>query len=466
MDNRKDKFHIICKATCGCNLNCEYCYDHKNRATLGNKIASYEVIDKMANLTAKYTKRMDWLWHGGEPTTIPFEWYENVQDIFAKYYNCDFAQSLQSNGVNFLKDRTLVSKFKELDINPGVSFDILNQQARLGKNSEQIMEDYCDLMKEIHYDGEGQNIAALTVVTIKNICNLVDMYEFMKSKFVGYRFNLALLYVTQHQYEVKDLEIPLDTLICELTKFYNYIFSDTDSNASYDLDMIRLITLLIYQHRIGSCHYADCRKSRIGLHPDGEVLYCDSEFPKFKLGNIMDYDDINDIFETENFKLLSKQIDERYAHECTKCSFYRACKGDCHHLHMDSEGNVNKCNKHACNELKARLKLLYNKLQSIDVDSSINPALLEVFETSVSLLPKEVEYYLNQEGYSVSLTLDVEDEDFLISPQYEIINLFTSREIDTRKYLFSEQRKESFNKIFDLNKDKIIEYINEIKVTT
>lgn len=463
MDNRKSKFGIIAKATCGCNLNCEYCYDAKNRKHFGNMVASKEVIAHTAKLISEHTQNCGWLWHGGEPTVIPVEWYREIQDVFAKHYNTVFDQTLQSNGVKFLRDRELLYSLQDMGIGCGASFDVFTQSSRLGINSEKIMNDYCDLLIDMHNE-ENQIISALTVVTTKNIEKLIDMYEFFKSKFVGYSYALSLLYVSQYQDEEKNLEIPPDMLLENLRRFYGYMFYDTSSDASYDNDMMRLIYSIMYQNRNGSCHQGDCRKTRIGLHPNGDVLYCDTAFEKFPLGNIMEYSSIEEIFNSENYIALSEQIQSRYDNECSRCHYYEICGGDCHHQHMSTTGDINKCNQHLCNQLKNRYALVYSLLQSVDESTKLNHKFSKLFENGESLLPLEIERFLANKDITIRMRLtDKELSELGATPQFKLFRLFTSVKQGKSLTLFSHDREELFNKFYEENSTQIGELLNELK---
>lgn len=453
-------FHVIVKPTCDCNINCAYCYDRHNRERLKGTLMSDEILTHLAKLTSEYADKINWLWHGGEPTTVPIEWYEKAQDVFVENYMTEFEQSMQSNGVNFVLNPNLLEQFEELGISVGLSFDVLTQSTRLGKLADDMMEDYIDLLKR---NAKNDSTGALTVVTNKNIDKLIDMYEYMKVKLKDYHYTMTLLFVSQHQEKQKTLEISPESLKENLEKFYAHVFFDDSEYAISEHNMNEYIQIILHGTQKCTCHYTDCRKSRLGINPDGEVMYCDTKFEKYPLGNILDYNSIEEIFTSDNYVNLSMALQRRYD-ECSKCAYFQHCKGGCNHMHMDTDGNIDTSIERVCVQFKERINNVYRHLQSIDKDTVINQTIRQELVAKQGLLPKEAEEVLAKHGFNVSLHID-DLTDFPSNPKFQLYSIFVSDLDATEEFhdLFSEGRYNRFDSLVKQRMLEIKEMISWIK---
>ncbi len=135
---RRDSYSILVKPTAMCNLNCEYCYDLPMRERLGNCKMSREIVEHIADLVNKHTKRVQWIWHGGEATMMGREWFEDIQDVFDKRYATEFTQNVQSNGLNFARDYGWIDTLNKTGINPGISYDGFTQEVRVGSTQDDM----------------------------------------------------------------------------------------------------------------------------------------------------------------------------------------------------------------------------------------------------------------------------------------------------------------------------------------
>ena len=141
-------FHIIAKPTCACNLNCEYCYDKDSKEKFKEQILTIKDLSHLAGLVSEYAKEIDWLWHGGEPTVVPQDWYVEAQEVFNTQYHTNFVQNLQTNGVNLIKDDSWVDFLKDNGFSVGISFDVFGQSARMRVDHD-TLSTYCELINNL-----------------------------------------------------------------------------------------------------------------------------------------------------------------------------------------------------------------------------------------------------------------------------------------------------------------------------
>ncbi|MBP3910627.1 MAG: 4Fe-4S cluster-binding domain-containing protein, partial [Niameybacter sp.] len=80
------QLNILVKPTNDCNMNCTYCFDRKMREKLRGTRMSKSDVEHIVNLSADYAENVEFIWHGGEPTLMGKEFYEDVRtDIDVDY---------------------------------------------------------------------------------------------------------------------------------------------------------------------------------------------------------------------------------------------------------------------------------------------------------------------------------------------------------------------------------------------
>lgn len=425
-DNRKSQMHIIFKATNDCNSNCEYCYDKYVREANRGKKMSLETLDRFAQFVSNHAKTVEILHHGGEPTMMPKKFYEDAMNIFCKYYNTEFIQLLQTNGIKLIQDPEWLELFSDLGIKYGVSFDMLYQKERIGVNSDDINEKYVKLLEHMNDINLTRDIQPLTVITSKNVTSMIDIYEYMKSIFKTRECRLAFLFAHQNHEPIENrtLEIDIDVLDRELEKFYAHIISDDSPYALTERDFEQTLSIVWNVGTKANCHYGDCRRCRMGIHPDGTLLYCDAPFKKYPLKTVFDYESVEDFYNSEEYNAICNEIQERYDNECSKCSYQELCGGECHNLHMDFDGNFNKCYEYTCMSLKTKVLNAYFSIQALTPEDFKNAFFKRMLLDMHCILPYEIEHVLKSEGVNVNLRGLSRSYDFVSTPEYKIVRYF------------------------------------------
>jgi uncharacterized protein len=117
---------LIIKPTHKCNLNCPYCYDEHNRECVyTDGMMSMKTVEKISEVFKDDVA--NWIWHGGEPLMMPLDFYYKAnKKINSMIDNEKFHIDIQTNGT--LINQDTIDMFKEFDIQPGLSFDGLNNE--------------------------------------------------------------------------------------------------------------------------------------------------------------------------------------------------------------------------------------------------------------------------------------------------------------------------------------------------
>ena len=112
---------IILQPTAYCNINCSYCYlGHRD----DKRLMSREVLEALRErifrrLPAQSAPIV--VWHAGEPTAAPIEWYEHAYDRLLDVAPAQTGFALQSNGIA-INDRW-IDLFRRTNTNVSLSID-------------------------------------------------------------------------------------------------------------------------------------------------------------------------------------------------------------------------------------------------------------------------------------------------------------------------------------------------------
>lgn len=110
---------LIVKATRLCNLRCSYCHDWRASGERMN-------FTVLAHMTARALREFDWaefVWHGGETTLLPIQFYEKAMAIQARFLRpgCRVSNSLQTNATRL--DDKWAKFLKGASFRVGISLD-------------------------------------------------------------------------------------------------------------------------------------------------------------------------------------------------------------------------------------------------------------------------------------------------------------------------------------------------------
>jgi uncharacterized protein len=112
---------VVLQPTPYCNVNCDYCYlrNRDDRTLMSAEVVTAIREKIFANISPDATPTV--IWHAGEPTVVPLEWYRRVDAQLRPVAPAHTTFSLQSNGV-FLAD-DWISFLKETKTHIGLSID-------------------------------------------------------------------------------------------------------------------------------------------------------------------------------------------------------------------------------------------------------------------------------------------------------------------------------------------------------
>lgn len=332
---------------------------------------SFDTLRKIFSATIPYYDEVRFIWHGGEPTSMGKAFYKEVIRLQKEINknNTKITNSIQSNLT--LLDCGFAKFLIENGFKIGSSFDgTKNDLTRF--NSQKILDG-----RKIVTDNGGR-VGFICVVQRKNIDNLIEDYEWFKKNHINYTLNQ---YMATPPYENDELFVPTEHYIKRICELYDYWAKDVgcNINISYFEDFIDY-------HLFGKkylCCYNSCLGKHIGVQYNGDIYNCNRDFPKeYSFGNIHDYTDIHQCFESAGFENLVKKAVERRNYCKENCEIYDFCNGGCNSTSLMG-GDISRGNKYVCDTIIAVYKHIEKSLNTLKAQpeetwkTTLNPKLCE-----------------------------------------------------------------------------------------
>ncbi|MGN0180051.1 MAG: radical SAM protein [Monoglobaceae bacterium] len=360
--------NILILPTDACNMNCVYCF-HKPYSCHIEKI-SISTVKRLLDITAPHYKTINIIWHGGEPLLMGLKFFQDVLTL-QQEYDCTIKNSVQSNLT--LLTPEMADFFAENDISISGSYDgVCNENLR--GHSDAILSG-----RQLMID-RGKRCGLIMVVSGVNIEHLIESYIFFKS--IGVNFSLNP-YLEQRGSPKSALTLEANVAIRRMNELFDYWATDISGNIHISYFRNILEFLLLQKKSI--CSFTSCMGRWIGVHHDGTLGPCNRYFPnEYCFGNVHDYADIGQAFESDGFvNLLKKAIARR--EKCKSCEIFDFCCGGCNNTALNENGIDNNGGL-SCKLLIGvfeHIKMFVESIDSCGIDKhKYNPLLLELIDKS------------------------------------------------------------------------------------
>lgn len=359
-----EHINILILPTDACNMNCVYCF-HKPYSKDVERM-SLNTVKRILEITTPYYKKINLIWHGGEPLIMGLDFYKDVIHL-QKKYKSKINNSIQSN-LTLMTD-----EFADFIIHNKISisssFDgICNDELR--GNSDKILTG-----RRLILD-KGGKCGFIMVVSSKNINYLIESYSFFKNLSTGFSLNL---YVSFKDDINKELKLDKSITIHKLCELFDYWATDTANpvSISYFNEILNYILL----RKKSLCSYTSCLGRWIGIRHDGTITPCNRYFPsEFNFGNVYEYQDIGDAFNSNGFiNMLNVSIERR--NKCKTCDIFDFCSGGCNNVALNENGISNNKGM-TCDILLAVYKYIESYVKNLtdtDIENAkYNPLLIKL----------------------------------------------------------------------------------------
>lgn len=350
-----------------CNLDCDYCYYLEKDALYPEKkfnLSSFrmkdDVLEKLIqdHISAQPQQRVEFIWHGGEPTLLGVDYFKKAVEIQKKQANGkEIVNSFQTNGTlindewaEFLATNHFLCG---LSIDGPQKFHDDHRRFPNGNGSwKKVME--CARIFQKH----GVEFNTMSVVNASNSKQPVAVYEFLKqtgSKFMQFspiaerisEDDTEKLSIVNNNYNKETAIMQENVSAVDWGNFLCRVFDKwvkTDVGTYYVNFFDN--TLAAYAGQMPSlCTMAQYCGCSLAIEHNGDAYCCDHfVFPEYQLGNIF-VTPISELAKSDKQLIFEQRKQDTLSKQCKDCEFLSACGGDCpkNRFVKNSDGEYISC---------------------------------------------------------------------------------------------------------------------------
>ncbi|MGW0181729.1 radical SAM protein [Nocardia sp. NPDC003345] len=316
---------FVVKVSKFCNLRCNYCYEYPWLADKSSM--SLPDIEAMLRNIGRYfasqPRRLDFVWHGGEPLLLGLEYYKRIIDIQHAVLDplgLPFNNSIQSNltTVRPADMPELSEMFGEI----GVSVDLFGGN-RINSRGVDSQPKVLRLMQELL--DVGLPFGCITVLSQDTAPHVQRIYEFFED--IGVSFRLLPIYRTGFAGQQEKFELTSEQIVAALKTVTDRWF-ESESPIKVEPIESYISNVLARVQRSPLRHYdKESSEAVFIIDTDGSV-YSNGDAYDASLchGNIF-----RDPFEllrcSPGFERALIQSRLRVGQACANCEFFGACSG-------------------------------------------------------------------------------------------------------------------------------------------
>lgn len=319
---------IIVKGTNGCNLACSYCsLGEKNNFKYIDKESLKDILVFACELARfRKEKRVNFILHGGEPTLVSPEIYDEcLSFVLGMYSELNITISMQTNGL-VLTDQFL-QIIKKFDIHVGVSIDGSEEIHNYERKTIGGQDSFGVVTKKIEKMlNEQIHVSCLMVLTKYALDKNLDYLHFFEERGLHLKINPLLNYGEAECHP---------ELILNQGDYARYIVRIYEKIIQENLDVYvspidKIISGIVHNQPIKECSFdSQCNKNFLCIDYKGDIFPCGkfSDINKMCIGNICDtiFDKVDEYLQ----KNICIRRNERIPMKCKACRYRNLCNGGC-----------------------------------------------------------------------------------------------------------------------------------------
>lgn len=310
-----------------CNLRCKYCYGscQLNKINFLKQKNIIKIIKLFKNYYKSNIVNYTIYFHGGEPLLWGITNFEKTFKNILKLIDKKYVKfRVQTNAI--LLNKEFLDLFKKYNVNVSTSIDgskEINDKLRVFPKDLSI---YNNLINSINLLKKyKKKPGAISVVTKLHLNREQELYDFFKKINISIQFNplLKLGRVNNNS----NLLITPKEYITFIKNMFDIWFKDDDPIPISNFNSI--VRAIIYNKPIRYCNYSKgCVKklSFITIDYNGNMSVCnrtsDLDQKDFGYGNINNINNLEEIFDSKNYNILSKRI-TNLSKICKNCKLYK-----------------------------------------------------------------------------------------------------------------------------------------------
>lgn len=334
-----------------CNLDCDYCYYLDKNALYPDKKFSLQgfrmneqVLEKLIRdvITSQPQKRIEFIWHGGEPTLLGIDYFQKIVDLQQKYADGkEIANSFQTNGTlindkwaEFLASHHFLCG---LSLDGPQKFHDNHRRFINGQGSWEKVMKCIELFHE--YEVEFNT---MSVVNASNSKQPALIYEFLKntgSRFMQFSPIAERIALDEHE--------PL-SVVSNTYKKETAVMQENVSAIDWGNFLCRIFDLWVKKD-VGEFfinYFDNTLAAYIGQAPslcsmspfcgcspaiehNGDVYCCDHfVFPENHIGNTTNLS-LAEMVKSDKQLFFEQRKQDTLSAQCRACEFLPMCGGDC-----------------------------------------------------------------------------------------------------------------------------------------
>lgn len=320
---------IIYKPTLACDQSCKYCYVRLRDQTdlFPSPARAFETFSLLLdNLRRSNEKKVNIIFHGGEPLLLGTEYFEKCSSLIERYaeYGIGIKKCIQSNLLHATSNQ--LQGLKQLGYEISTSIDgtqLAHDAFRIDKKGAGTFE---RVVRNIRLaQSIGLVINAICCVSSFNVSNPKAAYEFFEKLGVNPKFNYLEMETPNLPEGARITPEEYGRFVIDVTSRWLARGNSSRIDVMPSSDMLGA---LISGFSECCFHATDCQRHFICVGPDGDVWPCGKciGMQTFRLGNLAD-DRSPLLHQERQRRLFGKAVG--IAPECTECEYSQLCRGLC-----------------------------------------------------------------------------------------------------------------------------------------
>lgn len=319
---------FVVKLSKYCNLRCSYCYefdalDDKRRIPLASLRAFFEHV---ADAVLRYgRRRIDFIWHGGEPFLIPLDYYLEIgrlqrEVIGERIEVLNLVQTnltvLTDRHLEFLQQRRFFSDWI------GVSFDVYGDQRVdvLGRlRTETVLQNLQRLRDA------GIQFGAISVLARNTLPHVAAIYRFYDS--LGISFRLLPFYKSAFDTQVQAHALGYAEIVAAFCTVFDAWLASPTATRVHPLGDYLAYALAFLADRPKRPHDPATGETVFLVDTDGETYgVADTYAPGRAYGNVF-REDFGDLLAAPVRLQAVAEARARMVRHCSGCPYHGHCPG-------------------------------------------------------------------------------------------------------------------------------------------
>jgi uncharacterized protein len=341
---------LIVKATRLCNLRCTYCHDWRAGP---NQTMKFSVMARMiaSALRDEEHDAVDFVWHGGEPTLLPFSFYEKAMLVQSRFRRSGqvVMNTIQTNGTRLTDSWARFLRDNQFFV--GVSLDgppEIHNRYRIYESGQPSFQDVSATLDRLREYGIPFSVLMVIDEDALEVGakRIFDFFVKMKMNNFGFLAATPVNSAKATPYTFASHYVDPKRMTNFLIKMYDCWKQHGD--PSIKIRELESILRHIQHDRSHSCTLeGNCFGHYYVVEPNGEVAHCElfQGDTRYTLGNILESDFKAFRDSTEMSALIEENQKELNMMQ-QQCPEFAVCRGWCpHERYLSIRHNPNHTNK-------------------------------------------------------------------------------------------------------------------------